>query len=126
MTTKLFRRPPRKRGPQAPRGDILLESPPDMPDPQPKNISQYLMILPMRAGAAAMAMMMMMRTTGGGSGGNNTLRIAMGAMMGISMVGMMATSMGGNRAQKKAEFNADRRDYMRREPTSDHRAFGSG
>lgn len=115
MTTKLFRRPPRKRGPQSPRGDILLESPPDMPDPQPKNISQYLMILPMLAGAAAMAMMMMSRVGTGQTqtSGNNTMRIAMGAMMGISMVGMMATSMGGNRAQKKAEFNADRRDYMR-------------
>jgi DNA segregation ATPase FtsK/SpoIIIE, S-DNA-T family len=83
-----------------------------MPDPQPRNISQYLMILPMLAGAAAMAMMMMSRVGTGSnpSSGNNTMRIAMGAMMGISMVGMMATSMGGNRAQKKAEFNADRRD----------------
>lgn len=86
-----------------------------MPDPQPKNIAQYLMILPMLAGAAAMALMMMSRSGmgGGGGGGNNTLRIAMGAMMGISMVGMMATSMTSNRGQKKAEFNADRRDYMR-------------
>lgn len=112
MTTKLFRRPPRKRGPQAPRGDILLESPPDMPDPQPKSIGQYLMVLPMLCGAGAMTLMMM-RRGGAGGGGIDPLMMAMGAMMGISMIGMMATNISSNRSQKKAEFNADRRDYMR-------------
>ncbi|WP_100448189.1 type VII secretion protein EccCa [Glycomyces xiaoerkulensis] len=112
MTTKLFRRPPRKRGPQAPRGDILLESPPDMPDPQPKSIGQYLMVLPMLAGACAMALMMM-RRGGGAGGGIDPLMMAVGAMFGVSMLGMFLSNIGGNKGQKKAEFNAERRDYMR-------------
>jgi DNA segregation ATPase FtsK/SpoIIIE, S-DNA-T family len=110
VTTKLFRRPPRKRGPQAPRGDILLESPPDMPDPQPRSIGQMLMVLPMMCGAFAMALMFSRR---GGSGGSDPTMYVIGALFGVSMLGMMVMNIGGNRGQKKAEFNAERRDYMR-------------
>ncbi|QSB06013.1 type VII secretion protein EccCa [Natronoglycomyces albus] len=112
MTTKLFRRQPRKRGPQSPRGDILLESPPDMPDPQPKSIAQVLMILPMMAGAVAMMLMYAGRGVGGG-GSVNPLMYVIGGMMGISMMSMMIMNISGARGNKKAELNIERRNYMR-------------
>ena len=114
MTTKLFRRQPRKRGPQSPRGDVLLESPPDMPDPQPKSIMQILMILPMMAGAVAMALMMANRGGGmGGGGGGNPMMYVIGGMMGISMMSMMIMNISGAKGNKKAELNIERRTYMR-------------
>ncbi len=55
MSTVLFRRPPRRQGPQLPRGEVLLESPPELPEELPKSLGQLMMILPMLCGVGAMA-----------------------------------------------------------------------
>jgi DNA segregation ATPase FtsK/SpoIIIE, S-DNA-T family len=57
VSTVLFRRPPRVPGPQMPRGELVLESPPPLPTALPKGMGQLLMILPMLLGAGAMAFM---------------------------------------------------------------------
>ncbi|MFC4337261.1 type VII secretion protein EccCa [Salininema proteolyticum] len=111
MTTKIFRRQKRKYGPQMPRGEIILESPPDMPEAQPKNLAQYLMVIPMVAGGLSMMLMMSRRGMRGGE--NNELMMIAGGLMGVSMMGMMITNIAGGRNNKKAEFDAERRDFMR-------------
>ena len=55
MSTVIFRRPPRRGGPQLPRGELLLESPPELPERLPRGLGQLLMILPMVCGVGAMA-----------------------------------------------------------------------
>ena len=105
MSTVVFRRPPRRAGPQLPRGELLLEPPPELPEQLPRGIGQLLMILPMVCGVGAMAFLY-----AGKSGG--TMTWVAGGLFGVSMLGMAIGSMntGGD---KKAEVDAERRDYMR-------------
>jgi len=106
MTTVVFRRPARRPGPQLPRGELLLESPPEVPEQLPRSIGQILMLLPMLAGVGAMAFLYAGR-------GGGTLTYVAGGMFGVSMLGMAVGQMGGGSGDKKAELNAERRDYMR-------------
>lgn len=106
MSTVLFRRPPRVPGPQMPRGELVLESPPPLPTALPRGMGQLLMILPMLLGAGAMAFMYAGR-------GGGTITYIVGGMFGLSMIGMMAGSFVMQGGQSKAEVDAARRDYMR-------------
>lgn len=106
MATVLFRRPPRRNGPAMPRGEVLLESPPELPEQLPKSLGRFLQILPAIAGAGALAFLY------AGRGGGPITYIA-GGLFGVSMLGAMLGSFGGGGADEKAELNAERRDYMR-------------
>ena len=106
MSTVIFRRPPRKPGPALPRGELLLESPPELPEELPKGFGQLLMILPMLCGAGAMAFLY------AGRGGGVTTYIV-GGLFGVSMLGMAVGSLASGGNNNKAELNAERRDYMR-------------
>ncbi|MFB9449159.1 type VII secretion protein EccCa [Dactylosporangium vinaceum] len=107
MSTVIFGRPPRQQGPQLPRGELLLESPPELPENLPGGAGRLLMLLPMVAGAGAMAFMYAGR-------GGGMMTYVTGAIFAVSMLGMgvgsMAAGGGGN---SKAEIDAERRDYMR-------------
>ncbi|HEX5594628.1 MAG TPA: type VII secretion protein EccCa [Micromonosporaceae bacterium] len=106
MSTLVFRRPPRRPGPQPPRGELLLESPPELPEQMPRSLGQLLMILPMVCGVGAMALLYSGRNGG-------TMMYVAGGLFGVSMLGMAIGSMSGGGNNKTAELNADRRDYMR-------------
>jgi DNA segregation ATPase FtsK/SpoIIIE, S-DNA-T family len=106
VTTVVFRRPPRRPGPQLPRGELLLESPPELPEQLPRGFGQLLMMLPMLCGVGAMAFLY------AGRGGSSMTWVA-GGLFGVSMLGMAVSTMGGGGATKKAEVDAERRDYMR-------------
>ncbi|MGA3537808.1 type VII secretion protein EccCa [Micromonosporaceae bacterium DT194] len=106
MSTVIFRRPPRKPGPALPRGELLLESPPELPEQLPKGLGQLLMILPMLCGAGAMAFLYAGR-------GGGTMTYIVGGLFGVSMLGMALGSLASGGNNTKAELNAERRDYMR-------------
>jgi DNA segregation ATPase FtsK/SpoIIIE, S-DNA-T family len=108
MTTRVFRRPARLPSPPLPRGELVLESPPELSE-QATNYARYLMVLPMLAGAGAMAFMFSM----GGRGMGGPLGYVVGGLFGVSMLGMVLISMATGGGQKKQELNAERRDYMR-------------
>ncbi|HEV7824385.1 MAG TPA: type VII secretion protein EccCa [Mycobacteriales bacterium] len=108
MSTVLFRRPPRRGGPAMPRGEVLLESPPELPEQLPRGMGQLLMVLPMLAGAGAMAFLF-----GQGNGQGGTVRYIAGGLFAVSMLGMMVGSVANGGGQAKAELDAERRDYMR-------------
>jgi S-DNA-T family DNA segregation ATPase FtsK/SpoIIIE len=92
-----------------PRGELLLEAPPELPENMPRGLGQMIMVLPMLAGVGGMALMY-----SGGSGAPNTRMILAGAMLGVSMLTMAIGSMGGGQGgQKRHELDAQRRDYMR-------------
>ncbi|NBE82881.1 type VII secretion protein EccCa [Micromonospora rubida] len=105
MSTVVFRRLPRQSGPALPRGEVLLESPPELPEQTPRGMGQLLMILPMVCGAGAMAFLYAGR-------GGGMMTYVVGGLFGVSMLGMALGSMG-NGGNDKAELNAERRDYMR-------------
>src|ERR1700754_3801980 len=105
LSTVLFRRPPRRPGPAMPRGEVLVESPPELPEQLPRGIGQLLMVLPMVCGVGAMAFLY------AGRGGGMVTYIA-GGLFGVSMLGMGIGTMGGG-GNTKAELDAERRDYMR-------------
>jgi DNA segregation ATPase FtsK/SpoIIIE, S-DNA-T family len=104
--TVLFRRPPRQPGPQLPRGELVLESPPELPEQLPRGVGQLLMVLPMVCGVGAMAFLYAGR-------GGGTMTYVAGGLFGVSMLGMAFSSIGTGGGQKKAEVDAERRDYMR-------------
>jgi S-DNA-T family DNA segregation ATPase FtsK/SpoIIIE len=92
--------------PQLPRGELVLESPPELAEPIPRGFGQLLMMLPMVAGGAAMAIMYSNR-------GGGTLTYVVGALFGVSMLGMAATSIGTSHGTTRGEVDAKRREYMR-------------
>lgn len=107
MTTRPFRRPPRMAPPLEPRGELVLESPPDLPETTSAGgLSQALMMLPMLAGAAATALMVT------GSGGRPIAYVASG-MFAVSMLAMLLGNLGRGSAEKRRKADGDRRDYQR-------------
>ncbi len=107
MGTALFRRPARKSGPREPRGEIVLESPPELPETVSGGGGmQMLQYLPMLAGAGATGLLVT------GSGGKPITYLASG-MMALSMVGMAVSGMGRSSGEKRRRLDGDRRDYQR-------------
>lgn len=106
MTVTIRRRPPRLPAPEYPSGEVMLQSPPQIPVPTGRRWAQLMMILPMAAGAGAMALMY-----SGGRGG--PLIYAAGGLLGVSMLGMIAVqlTMSGGGASRM-EMVAARRAFM--------------
>lgn len=106
MTTRPFHRPARRPGPERPRGDLLLESPPELPETVAGNFGQLLVYLPMAAGGAAMVFMF------AGPGGSMATYLA-GGLYGMSTMGMMIGQLGRGSGEKKRRLEGERRDYLR-------------
>lgn len=110
MGSLTFNRAKRAAPPPMPRGDLLLEPPPEIPPPTPsKPFGTLLRMLPMVAGALAMGVMMM----GGGGRGAGPLGGIVGGMYAISMFGMMLSQTGRQNDDQSQQLDAGRRDYFR-------------
>ncbi|MFG1703414.1 type VII secretion protein EccCa [Nonomuraea sp. M3C6] len=107
MSIVVVRRPERRPSPKPPRGEILLESPPEIPEVQSQGMMAVLTWLPMVAGAAAMGLMF---TSGGNS--NPIMYVASG-LFAFSMVGMTVGQMGRQAGERRHRLNGARRDYFR-------------
>ncbi|MGW3344377.1 type VII secretion protein EccCa [Nonomuraea rubra] len=104
----VVRRPERRRPPEPPGGEVLLESPPEIPETVTGGgLTQLLTYLPMIAGAGAMALMF----TGGSTG--NPIMLVSGGLFAISMVGMSVGQLMRNAGERKNQLNGQRRDYYR-------------
>lgn len=106
MSTVIFRRPDRRPAPEVPHGELLLESPPELPESSSGGFGAALTFLPMLAGGGAMAFMFI-------GPGAQPITIVAGVMYGISMVGMFAGQLGRGSGEKKQKLNSERRDYAR-------------
>lgn len=99
----------REPAPAMPRGEIVLQSPPEIPEQQGGDaMTQALTYLPMGAMAVGMAGMM----AGSGGSGGPMQYISSGAMA-VGMVGMMFGQMARGRGDRKLKVNGLRRDYLR-------------
>jgi S-DNA-T family DNA segregation ATPase FtsK/SpoIIIE len=91
-----------------PSGDVLLDPPPQIPPAQSRGWGQFLQIVPMMAGTFAFALLFMFSSNRQGP-----LQWGIGAMFGVSALGMVAVSWGNGGGPRKGELIARRRDYMR-------------
>ncbi|MFB9706193.1 type VII secretion protein EccCa [Streptosporangium sandarakinum] len=107
MSIVVVRRPERRPPPKPPRGEILLESPPEIPEVQSQGMTAVLTYLPMVAGAAAMGLMF---TAGGNA--NPIMYVASG-LFGVSMLGMTLGQLGRQSGERRQRLNGLRRDYFR-------------
>ncbi|MEV4104966.1 type VII secretion protein EccCa [Nonomuraea sp. NPDC049649] len=107
MSIVVVRRPERRPGPQPPRGEVLLESPPEIPEVQPQGFMMVLTYLPMLAGAAAMALMFT------AFGNANPIMYVASGLFALSMVGMTLGQIGRQAGERKHKLNGARRDYFR-------------
>lgn len=106
MSRIVYTRPPRRKGPTMPSGDLLLEPPPDLPVPAQRSMGQMLMMLPMLAMVAAMVFMYMGR-------GGGVMMMVVGGLFGVAMVGMFLGMFLTSGGDQKGEQTIARRDYMR-------------
>lgn len=115
MATVVFNRGKRATPPPMPRGDLLLESPPEIPPPAAQQtFGAVLRFLPMIAGMGAMGMMYFGMMTGGGmTGGRGPMGLLAGGLMSLSMMGMMFSQLGRGNNDQAMELDARRRDYFR-------------
>jgi S-DNA-T family DNA segregation ATPase FtsK/SpoIIIE len=100
------RRLSRQPGPDLPKGELLLESPPILPEAVTGNFTQLLVYLPMVAGAGAMAFLFT------SSGGGPATYLA-SSMYALSSVGMMMGMLGRTAGDKRRRIDGERRDYLR-------------
>ncbi|MET7461648.1 type VII secretion protein EccCa [Nonomuraea sp. NPDC005501] len=107
MGIVIVRRPERRPPPKPPRGEVLLESPPEIPEVQSQGFMGVLTYLPMVAGGAAMGLMF----TAGGNG--NPLMYVASGLFAFSMVGMTLGQMGRQSSDRKNRLNNQRRDFFR-------------
>ncbi|MFF9347602.1 type VII secretion protein EccCa [Streptomyces sp. NPDC014734] len=106
MSTVLFRRPARRRGPDMPDGEIALQEPPTLPEAEP-NTSAVWMYLPM--GLTSLAMLMMFIRPGAAT---TFSYIAIGLML-LSSVGMIVGQLIRSAGDRKRKLKGERRDYLR-------------
>ncbi len=107
MSIVVVRRPERRPSPQPPRGEILLESPPEIPEIQPAGLTGILMYLPMLAGGAAMGLMFT------ANGNSSPIMYVASGLFAVSMLGMTLGQVGRNAGERKNRLNGLRRDYFR-------------
>ncbi|MFB7473487.1 type VII secretion protein EccCa [Kitasatospora sp. NPDC056184] len=107
MSVVLVDRPPRRPGPEMPDGEIQLQEPPGLPEPQ-SGVSQMLMMAPMAL--SSLSMVMIFLNPNGGSG--PLQYVAMG-MMGLSAVAMLVTQLVRASGDRKRQLRGERRDYLR-------------
>jgi DNA segregation ATPase FtsK/SpoIIIE, S-DNA-T family len=106
VSTVIVRRAPQQDGPEMPAGEILLESPPEIPEATPDNFSQTLMYLPMLAMTVGMVSLMVGPTS-------SPVQYVGGGAMALGMGGMMVGQMGRGKGERKSRLNGQRRDYLR-------------
>jgi S-DNA-T family DNA segregation ATPase FtsK/SpoIIIE len=107
VATVLFRRPARTSAPQEPRGELVLDPPPELPESVAGGgFGSILTMLPMLAGAGSTVLLV------AGPGARPITYIASG-MFGLSMVAMMIGNLGKSSGEKRRRLDGDRRDYQR-------------
>ncbi|WFE61218.1 type VII secretion protein EccCa [Micromonospora sp. WMMD712] len=106
MGTVLFRRPARRGGPEMPTGELTLQEPPELSEPQRNGARQAMMVLPMALMTGVMMLMFMGPSRG-------PLTWVMAGMMAVAMGGVMIGSVIASGGERKQRHGGDRRDYLR-------------
>jgi S-DNA-T family DNA segregation ATPase FtsK/SpoIIIE len=106
VSTVIVRRTERNDPPELPSGEILLESPPEIPEVKQDSFHQTLMYLPMLAMTVGMVSIIAGPTA-------STVQYVGGGAMALGMGGMMIGQIGRGKGERKIKLNGQRRDYLR-------------
>ncbi|MFI5494194.1 type VII secretion protein EccCa [Actinoplanes sp. NPDC051859] len=106
MSTVMFRRVPRRRGPEAPQGELVLQEPPALPEASSGNLASALTYIPMAIASSAMVLMFVGPSTGG------MMYLTAGLMM-VSMLMMLVGQVMQHATERKFRTRGERRDYLR-------------
>lgn len=106
MATVVVTRPERRPAPELPSGEVLLEAPPEIPEPAGRTWAQLVVVLPMVAVMAAMLLLF----SGGAAG---VLRFAVFGLFGVAVLGMVVASLANSAGPGKREMGQARRGYLR-------------
>ncbi|OZM71331.1 type VII secretion protein EccC [Amycolatopsis antarctica] len=106
MSTVVVQRPTRRPSPEMPSGELILESPPEIPAPGGKQWTQALTFLPMLAMMAAMMIMFSGSMAG-------SLRYVVFGLFGVAMLGMVVMGFVNSGGPNKREMGNARRLYLR-------------
>ncbi|RBM22229.1 type VII secretion protein EccC [Prauserella sp. PE36] len=109
MATVVVRRPVRRPAPEQPSGELILDPPPEIPQPGGRQWTQVLMVIPM---IAMMAAMMLLFSSGFGQG-SGVLRLVVFGLFGVGMLGMLVVSLINSSGPGKREMGQERRGYLR-------------
>lgn len=112
MPTVIVKRPARRPAPELPSGDVVLEPPPENPQPSGKGWTRALMIIPMVCLMGAMMLMMFVfRLDRFGP-----LMYVIGGLFAIGIIGMVGFMVLNqqNQGPSKQEMATNRRRYMRK------------
>ncbi|NJC72027.1 type VII secretion protein EccCa [Planosporangium thailandense] len=107
MVSVPFRRPPRQSIPDVATGEIVIQEPPVLPEPQSSGMGGLLMALPMAAGSGATALFFLQ------PGSNHTVGYAAAGLMAVSSLGMVVSQLGRGGSDQKRRMRGERRDYLR-------------
>ena len=105
MSTISIETPP-ARPAEVPRGQILLEPPPELPDAGGDGMTQALVYLPMAAMAVGTAAMLASSHVG-------AIGYVGAGAIGVGMAGMMAGQLARRHSDRKLKLGRLRRDYLR-------------
>ncbi|MDG4825055.1 type VII secretion protein EccCa [Asanoa sp. WMMD1127] len=105
MSIVTIRRPPRRSGPAMPSGEILLESPPKLPQETPDS-ALLMTMLPSIVALAGVAVIFAIPASGG-------VTYVAGALVGIAALGQLVNQMGRPVDRAGRTLDADRRRYLR-------------
>ncbi|GAA0522721.1 type VII secretion protein EccCa [Saccharopolyspora thermophila] len=109
MAAVVVRRPVRRPAPEQPSGELVLDPPPEIPQPSGRPWTQVFMVIPMIAMMAAMALMF----SGNFGQGNGVLRLVVLGLFGVGMLGMLAVTLINSSGPSKREMGQERRSYLR-------------
>ncbi|MEU6642735.1 type VII secretion protein EccCa [Saccharomonospora sp. NPDC046836] len=109
MGAVVVRRPVRRPAPESPTGELILDSPPEIPRPGGRQWTQLLMVIPMIAMMAAM----MLLFSGSFGGSSSTLRLVVMGLFGVGMLGMLGIALLNSSGPSKREMGLQRRDFLR-------------
>jgi S-DNA-T family DNA segregation ATPase FtsK/SpoIIIE len=106
MSTVIVRRTHQPDPPQLPQGEIVLQSPPEIPEVTQDTFRQTLMYLPMLAMTVGMVAMI--------AGPHATpVQYVGGGAMALGMGGMTLSQIGRGRGERRTKLDGLRRDYLR-------------
>jgi S-DNA-T family DNA segregation ATPase FtsK/SpoIIIE len=106
VATVVVKRPTRRPAPEIPTGELVLDAPPEIPEPGGRQWTQALTVLPMMAIMAAMLIMFSGSIRG-------TLRYVVFGLFGVAMLAMVVVSIVNSGGAGKREMSQARRSYLR-------------